>query len=253
MPTEDELFASVDALLEQGPSLPPPDERRRLRKAAGFLQEDIAAALHVGRDSVVGWESGKTTPRPPRLQAYKRLLDAWAARFPAPALEDQAAAEVPATFAPAPPRQTPPAVPPAASSTPAARTESTTRTTTAARPASTSRRPAAAKAARPAADSRFPNGPLAVLDGDGTAYCVGGVALDCPATTIPALVDWTLSESGIGAGRLHRNGKDSDPLIALTESAAVRFGLPARLEGEEARRSLRLPDEPVPLVFRQAQ
>jgi transcriptional regulator with XRE-family HTH domain len=247
MPTEDELFASVDALLEQGPSLPPPEERKRLRKAAGFLQEDIAAALHVGRDAVVGWENGKTTPRPPRLQAYQRLLDAWAARYPAPSLDDQAPAEVPATFAPTAPPQAPVAVPPAAApapAAPAAASAGTARTTaTAARSASTSRRPAAAKAARPAADPRFPNGPLAVLDGDGTMYCVGGVVLDCPATTIPALVDWTLSESGIGAARLHRNGKDSDPLIALTEAAAVRFGLPARLEGEEARRSLRLPDD----------
>jgi hypothetical protein len=25
------------------------------------------------------------------------------------------------------------------------------------------------------------------------------------------LVDWTLRESGLGAPRLHRNGKDSDP------------------------------------------
>jgi hypothetical protein len=42
---------------------------------------------------------------------------------------------------------------------------------------------------------------------------------------------------------LHRNGKDADPLIVLTEPAAVRLGLPARLEGPEARRSLRLPED----------
>jgi transcriptional regulator with XRE-family HTH domain len=241
MPTEDELFASVDALLEQGPVLPPPDERKRLRKAAGVLQEDIAAALHVGRETVVGWESGKTMPRPPRLQAYQRLLEGWEARFPAePA---PAPAAVPETFtAPAPartvevPPAAAPAAPPAESSVPATAARSTAST----RPSS-SRRPPAAKAARPAVDPNFPGGPLAVLDGDGTAYCVGGLVLECPATTIPALVDWTLSESGIGAARLHRHGKDADPLIVLTESAAVKFGLPARLEGEEARRSLRLP------------
>ncbi|HSA50541.1 MAG TPA: transcriptional regulator, partial [Yinghuangia sp.] len=114
-------------------------------------------------------------------------------------------------------------------------------------PPSTTRRPAARKAApsRTAApaDDRFPHGPLAVLDGDGRAYCPGGVVLDCPATTVPELVEWTLAESGIGAARLHRHGRDSDPLIVLTEAAAVRLGLPARLEGAEARRSLRLPDD----------
>jgi len=64
--------------------------------------------------------------------------------------------------------------------------------------------------------------------------------LECPATTIPALVEWALRESGIGAPRLNRNGKDADPLIVLTEAAAVRLGLPARLED---RRGLRLPED----------
>jgi hypothetical protein len=67
--------------------------------------------------------------------------------------------------------------------------------------------------------------------------------LDCPATTIPELVEWTLKESGLGAPRLHKNGKDSDPLIVLTGAAAIKLGLPERLEGHEQRRSLRLPDD----------
>jgi hypothetical protein len=70
--------------------------------------------------------------------------------------------------------------------------------------------------------------------------------LDCPAATIPELVEWTLAESGLGAAKLHRNGKDADPLIVLTASAAVKLGLPEHLEGHEQRRSLRLPaDHPV--------
>lgn len=92
-------------------------------------------------------------------------------------------------------------------------------------------------------DPRFPHGPLAVLDGDGSAYGVGGIVLDCPATTVPELVEWTLRESGLGAPKLNRYGKDSDPLIVLTAAAAVRLGLPERLEGHEQRRSLRLPED----------
>ncbi|MGW7438483.1 hypothetical protein [Streptomyces sp. NPDC054849] len=54
--------------------------------------------------------------------------------------------------------------------------------------------------------------------------------LDCPAGSVPQLVEWTLKESGLGTPRLDRNGKDSDPLVALTAGAAVRLGLPERLE-----------------------
>ena len=38
------------------PPLPPPAERRRLRKAAGLAQIDIAGMLHVGEDIVYRWE-----------------------------------------------------------------------------------------------------------------------------------------------------------------------------------------------------
>ena len=41
----------------------------------------------------------------------------------------------------------------------------------------------------------------------------------------------------------NRYGKDSDPLIVLTAAAAVKLGLPERLEGHEQRRSLRLPED----------
>ncbi|MFF4069690.1 hypothetical protein ACFYZ1_03540 [Streptomyces chartreusis] len=107
------------------------------------------------------------------------------------------------------------------------------------RPA-TSRRLATPRAVKPAADSRFPHGPLAVLDGDGSACCVDGLVLDCPATTVVALVERTLRVSGLGAARLHRHGKDSDPLIVLTAAAAVKSGLPERLED---RRGLRLAED----------
>ena len=81
------LFASVDALLEQAAApdaLPVPAERKRLREAAGLSQDQVAKALDVRRETVTGWEAGRTEPRPPARAAYIRLLDGLAARFPAP-------------------------------------------------------------------------------------------------------------------------------------------------------------------------
>ncbi|MFF3753291.1 telomere-associated protein Tap [Streptomyces sp. NPDC002018] len=75
---------------------------------------------------------------------------------------------------------------------------------------------------------------------DGSAYGVGGIVLDCPARTVPELVEWTLKESGLGAAKLNRHGKDSDPLIVLTAAAAAKLGLPERLED---RRGLRLEED----------
>ncbi|MFD6691043.1 telomere-associated protein Tap [Streptomyces bacillaris] len=248
MPTEEELFASVDALLKEEPQLPPPAERARLREVAGITQARLAVALRTSTQTVKNWENGRSEPKPPRLEAYQRLLKGWAAQHhtapattPAPA--PVAAPQAPAAFAtPATPE---PAVEtPAAPSQPPTAPAPSVRPATATRPvASSSRRLAKKRAAAPAGDLRFPHGPLAVLDGDGSAYAAGGVVLDCPATTVPQLVEWTLKESGLGAAKLNRHGKDSDPLIVLTASAAVKLGLPERLEGHEQRRSLRLPED----------
>ncbi|CAL9613380.1 telomere-associated protein Tap [Streptomyces sp. enrichment culture] len=281
MATEEELFAAVDALLEGEPQLPPPAERARLREAAGVTQARLAQALKSTTQTVKNWENGRSEPRPPRLQAYLRLLEGWAAKYPpapepatpAPAGPAGTQSAVPApqapaahapshgatTQAPAPtdtaPAQAPqaPAVPahPAAPATAHRAAPAPPQAPAPRRPAPRTApvakgRPAAAPAPQGAPDERFPHGPLAVLDGDGNAYGIGGLVLDCPATTVPELVEWALAESGLGAPRLHRHGKDSDPLIVLTEAAAVRLGLPPRLEGPEARRSLRLPqDHPV--------
>ncbi|MGW0365827.1 telomere-associated protein Tap [Streptomyces sp. NPDC002990] len=240
MASEEELFASVDALLQEEPQLPPPAERARLREAAGITQARLAQALKSTTQTVKNWENGRSEPKPPRLEAYRRLLDGWAAKYPAPRI----------TPAAAPPAPAPQLIPQTAPAPTATRPAAPRRAPEpAARPAEVSRRPAAAarKAAKPAAaDPRFPHGPLAVLDGDGQAYAMDGMVLDCPAATIPELVEWTLRESGLGAPKLNRNGKDSDPLMVLTGSAAVRLGLPEHLEGHEQRRSLRLPqDHPV--------
>ncbi|WP_332010799.1 telomere-associated protein Tap [Streptomyces uncialis] len=273
MASEEELFANIDALLAEEPQLPPPAERARLREAAGITQARLATALKTSTQTVKNYENGRSEPKPPRLEAYQRLLNGWAAKYPAPApggfplgrwAADQTRAAqteagpgrlapereaalaaleppAPASFTSEP--EAAAAAPVEAPAAPAA-PERPSRPAAAVRPAASSRRPAAKKAAaRPAADPRFPHGPLAVLDGDGSAYGVDGIVLDCPATTVPELVEWTLKESGLGASKLHRYGKDSDPLIVLTASAAVKLGLPERLEGHEQRRSLRLPED----------
>ncbi|MFI2291954.1 telomere-associated protein Tap [Streptomyces niveus] len=126
---------------------------------------------------------------------------------------------------------------------------------TASRPASTtrpptSRRPGARKAApantpADATDPRFENGPLAVvdvdLDGKVLAYCTGGLVLDVPAKSLPALVHWTLTEAKLGAPKLAGPGKPADPLLVLTETALERYGLPTVLT-EEERLAGRLPE-----------
>ncbi|MFI5945583.1 telomere-associated protein Tap [Streptomyces uncialis] len=245
MTTEEELFASVDALLDDGPQLPPPAERARLREAAGVSQAKLATALKSTAQTVKNWENGRSEPRPPRLAAYARLLEGWAAKHPAngtPAAHAPAVTPQPVPV-PVPETFTGPAVsePETTGTAPVKAPDATARP--AARPATSSRRPAAKKVVKPAVDPRFPHGPLAVLDGDGSAYGIDGIVLDCPARTVPELVEWTLKESGLGAAKLHRYGKDSDPLIVLTAAAAVKLGLPERLEGHEQRRSLRLPED----------
>ncbi|MFJ7201784.1 MULTISPECIES: telomere-associated protein Tap [unclassified Streptomyces] len=249
MASEEELFANIDALLEEEPQLPPPAERARLREAAGITQARLARALRSSVQTVKNYENGRSEPKSPRLEAYQRLLKGWAAKYPAhgtPAAPAPAPAagpqpEVPETFT-GPAAAAPETTAAAPVQAPAAPAAPGRPARAAVRPA-TSRRPAAKRAAAPAVDPRFPHGPLAVLDGDGSAYGVDGIVLDCPATTVPQLVEWTLKESGLGAAKLNRYGKDSDPLIALTTAAAVKLGLPERLEGHEQRRSLRLPED----------
>ncbi|MFF1847074.1 telomere-associated protein Tap [Streptomyces sp. NPDC058217] len=267
-----ELFDAVDALLASRATLPPPAERKRLRAAHGLTIDEVATALKVRRATVSGWESGKTEPRPPERDAYARLLDKLAELYPAPADvaalgQDAAEPTAPATFtaAPAPAetrtlptspapdaaampasentRTSPAPAPVAAASVAAPRPASTTR------PSSTSRRPGARKAA-PAAtpaggtDPRFENGPLAVVDvedGQVLAYCTGGLVLDVPAKSLPALVDWTLKEAKLGAPKLSGPGKPADPLLVLTEAALVRYGLPIALSDQE-RLAGRIPE-----------
>ncbi|MCX5318025.1 helix-turn-helix transcriptional regulator [Streptomyces sp. NBC_00154] len=263
-----ELFDAVDALLASRATLPPPAERKRLRAAHGLTIDEVATALKVRRATVSGWESGKTEPRPPERDAYARLLDKLAELYPAPAdvtvrVHDAAVPTVPvtSTAAPAPAEartlSTGPA--PEGAATTASENTQTSPATAApvaaprpartTRPSSTSRRPGARKAAPVATpvggiDPRFENGPLAVVDvedGKVLAYCTGGLVLDVPAKSLPALVDWTLKEARLGAPKLSGPGKPADPLLVLTEAALERYGLPVALSDQE-RLAGRIPE-----------
>ncbi|RFC78134.1 helix-turn-helix transcriptional regulator [Streptomyces sp. AcE210] len=260
-----ELFDAVDALVASRAPLPPAEERKRLRIAHGLTLDQVAAALKVRRATVSGWESAKkpTEPRGPEREAYARLLNQLAELYPAPTNVVTAAQDpvvVPEVFTGAPVPAESPSTGPASDAASVTTEEGTQPHTTTAssmaasrparttRPASTSRRPGAKKAAAAGTsagvDARFENGPLAVVDvedGQVFAYCVGGLVLDVPAKSLPSLVEWTLTEAKLGQPKLSGPGKDADPLIVLTETALERYGLPARLTDEE-RLAGRLPE-----------
>ena len=258
-----ELFDAVDALVASRSPLPPPAERKRLRQAHALTLDEVAAALDVRRATVSGWESGKAEPRPPEREAYARLLKQLAQLYPAsqhtgarqedapvaetftgptPTAQDAPTGGVPEAAA-----RTTPETPPPPSASPAAVGAAATapRAARAARPSPASRRPGAQKAAPPAPGGTYAHGPLLVLDADAerqvTGYGVGGLMLDVPAKSLPALVEWTLAEAQLGAEKLHGSGKDADPLLVLTEAACERYGLPAVLS-ESERLAGRLPE-----------
>lgn len=251
-------MGGVEALLAAvatGTVLPPPAERARLREAAGLTQAAVAQALSTRVASVEAWETGRSEPAGERLQAYRTLLDGLAEHYP-PARAARAVPEAPAVPgapavpAPAAPQPHAPDAAPVEPSPEPARLAGRSQLSQASRPSQPSQpsrpqpaprtpRPAAAPA-QPETDPRFANGPLLVVDGDGSAYGAGGLVLDCPATTIADLVAWTLAEARIGSPRLHPSGRDGDPLVVLNAAAAQRFGLPERLAD---RVGLRLDDK----------
>ncbi|WEH12293.1 helix-turn-helix domain-containing protein [Streptomyces sp. VNUA24] len=258
-----ELFDAVDALIASRSPLPPPAERRRLRQAHALTLDEVAAALAVRRATVGGWESGKAEPRPPEREAYARLLKQLAQLYPAPqdtgAPQDEAARPQTLTTQASAAQAQPPAGAPEAPATAetekapptppqAAAAPATVTPPRAARAPQTSRRPGTKKAA-PAGTAvsggAYAHGPLLVLDADSernvTGYGVGGLILDVPAKSLPALVEWTLTEAQLGAEKLHGSGKDADPLLVLTEAACERYGLPAALSDSE-RLAGRLPE-----------
>ncbi|WP_240436562.1 helix-turn-helix domain-containing protein [Streptomyces sporangiiformans] len=55
-------------------SLPPPKDRRRLRRASSLSRGQVAARLGVSRKTVRSWETGRATPRARERVAYTKLL-----------------------------------------------------------------------------------------------------------------------------------------------------------------------------------
>ncbi|GAA2485170.1 telomere-associated protein Tap [Streptomyces gobitricini] len=261
-----ELFDAVDALVASRSPLPSVEERRRLRQAHGLTLDEVATALKVRRATVSGWESVKkpTEPRGPEREAYARLLEKLAELYPAASVTEEPAApaaSAASTVTPAPPEAGTPSTEqgpeaatmtatenaqPPATAPPATAPASAPRPVRTSRPSPMSRRPGTKKGApagtpvgTPAGgtDPRFENGPLTVVDVDADgqvlAYCTGGLVLDVPAKSIPALVEWTLREARLGQPKLSGPGKDADPLLVLTEAALERYGLPTTLTDEE--------------------
>jgi DNA-directed RNA polymerase specialized sigma24 family protein/transcriptional regulator with XRE-family HTH domain len=54
--------------------LPTPKERRRLREAGSLTQAQVAERVGVSRETVRSWETGRTTPRGRKREAYAKLL-----------------------------------------------------------------------------------------------------------------------------------------------------------------------------------
>ncbi|AJF66881.1 helix-turn-helix domain-containing protein [Streptomyces vietnamensis] len=55
-------------------TLPTPKERRRLREALALSEEQVAEAMGVTKATVRAWETGRSTPRGRKREAYARLL-----------------------------------------------------------------------------------------------------------------------------------------------------------------------------------
>ncbi|MGR8012130.1 helix-turn-helix domain-containing protein [Streptomyces hypolithicus] len=84
------------------PLLPAPQRRREIREAWGLTRPQVAAAFGVTVDTVRSWESGRTSPKGPRLRAYATFLTGL----------DQALSAYEPTTAPSPtPSPAPPTAP----------------------------------------------------------------------------------------------------------------------------------------------
>ncbi|WP_165985914.1 helix-turn-helix transcriptional regulator [Streptomyces sp. YIM 98790] len=86
---ETDLVAAVDALLDRPRDLPDPAERRRLRKADGLTQQQVAATMRVSRTTLNAWETGRSWPTGARRTAYAHFLRRLADLYPATPTEQE--------------------------------------------------------------------------------------------------------------------------------------------------------------------
>ncbi|MFJ7064418.1 sigma factor-like helix-turn-helix DNA-binding protein [Streptomyces sp. NPDC101115] len=103
-------------------SLPSPKERRRLREALALSEDQVAEAMGVTRATVRAWETGRSSPRGRKREAYAKLLGVYeeptAPRTEKPARPSSAATRPrPAAKGAARPPKTP-TPPPATRTTP---------------------------------------------------------------------------------------------------------------------------------------
>lgn len=142
------------------PSLPAPEERRRLRESKPMTEKQAAAAVGVTRSTLRSWETGRTAPRGRKGERYARLLAGIAAELRENAEQEERARREAARAAaqrsaarsrsPSMPRRT----------TGAARAAGTARTAGTARAAGASRIAGTARAApAPAAGAAPPPSP----------------------------------------------------------------------------------------------
>jgi DNA-binding transcriptional regulator YiaG len=71
MTSGEELLARVRSRRK----LPPPNERRQIRRKANVSLRELAAALGVSHMAIVRWEEGAQPADPAHVAAYRRLLD----------------------------------------------------------------------------------------------------------------------------------------------------------------------------------
>ena len=74
-----ELERKLDALIaskRERVDLPPPAERRALRKALGLTLQEVAGLVGCSHVAVVHWERGERTPQGANRTRYRELLEA---------------------------------------------------------------------------------------------------------------------------------------------------------------------------------
>lgn len=80
----------IDALLtrtrggDQHDPLPPPEDRKRLRRAWKLTQQEVATAIGVTAGNVGGWEAGRWEPSGAHRVEYAYLLRSIAERLGEP-------------------------------------------------------------------------------------------------------------------------------------------------------------------------